>query len=75
MPNGYSLSLNIKRYEARAKECLRLASRAADPVVGMELFKLRQNFLDVADEFRQLRGGSMPAAWQARGLQDDRATP
>jgi hypothetical protein len=76
MPDG--LSLRARRYEARAKECLRLASRATDPVVGIELFKLRQSYLDIAHTVRRLEREAVEA-WRghsaAEGLWNEFAAP
>jgi hypothetical protein len=41
-------------YEARAKECVRLANQAADEMVQRELLSLRQSYLRTAAELRGL---------------------
>ena len=39
-------------YEARAQECVRLANQAVDRMVQMELLRLRQTYLAIAERLR-----------------------
>ena len=41
-------------YDARAKECVRLANQTADEMVQRELLSLRQTYLRTAAELRGL---------------------
>lgn len=41
-------------YDARAKECVRLANQAADEMIQRELLSLRQTYLRMAGELRNL---------------------
>ena len=40
-------------YERRANECVRLANLAEDQLIRMELLKLRQTYLNIAERLRQ----------------------
>jgi hypothetical protein len=42
------MTYGAKRNEVRASECLRLASRATDPIVRLALHRLHREFLDAA---------------------------
>lgn len=53
-------------YEARARECVRLANQAADRMVQMELLRLRQTYLAIAD--RLLRQSGDQTAGPAAGI-------
>jgi len=44
---------SVDGYEARARECVRLANQADDPMVRTELLKLRQTYLTIAARLRQ----------------------
>lgn len=46
------MTYEIKRNEIRALECQRLASRACDPAVRLELLKLHQAYLAAAAQLR-----------------------
>ena len=50
---------SIQGYEARAQECSHLANQATDQLVRMELLKLRQTYLHIAQSLR--RQGFEPA--------------
>ncbi len=43
---------SVEGYEARARECVRLAHAATDPMVRTELLKLRQTYLTIASRLR-----------------------
>ena len=43
-------------YEARAQECVRLANQAGDPMVQMELLRLRQTYLAIAERLHRQCG-------------------
>lgn len=48
-------------YQARAQECVRLANQAMDPMVQMELLRLRQTYLAIADRlYRQSAANTPP---------------
>jgi hypothetical protein len=44
---------SVEGYESRAQECADLANRAKDSLVRMELLKLRQTYLNVAERLRR----------------------
>ncbi len=46
-------------YEARADECVRLANQAKDSLVQMELLKLRQTYLQIAQRLRKATPGAL----------------
>ena len=43
---------SVKGYTDRAEECVRLANQATDSMIRMELLKLRQTFLTIAERLR-----------------------
>jgi hypothetical protein len=48
------MAFSIAGFEARAKECIRLANLTGDEYLKRELLSLRQSYLDVADRLRTL---------------------
>jgi hypothetical protein len=46
------MSYSIKGYEMRAQECVTLANQTTDQLVQMELLKLRQTYLTIAERLR-----------------------
>ncbi len=44
---------SVEGYEERARECVRLANAAKDPMVRGELLKLRQTYLTIAARLRE----------------------
>jgi hypothetical protein len=44
---------SVEGYEARAQECAGLANQADDQLVRMELLKLRQSYLEIAQRLRR----------------------
>ena len=44
---------SVQGYEARAEECVHLANQANDQLVRMELLKLRQTYLNIAERLKQ----------------------
>lgn len=44
---------SVKGYEVRAQECVKLANQAADELVQMELLRLRQTYLTIAERLRE----------------------
>lgn len=44
---------SIAGYEARAQECAQLANQAGDQMIRMELLKLRQTYLNIAERLRE----------------------
>lgn len=47
-------------YEARAQECARLANQAMDRMVQMELLRLRQTYLAIADRLHRQSAANTP---------------
>lgn len=47
-------------YEARAQECVRLANQAMDRMVQMELLRLRQTYLAIADRLHRQSAANTP---------------
>lgn len=43
---------SVEGYETRAQECVKLANQATDQLVQMELLKLRQTYLTIAERLR-----------------------
>ena len=43
---------SVEGYETRAEECARLAHEAKDQLIQMELLKLRQTYLQIANRLR-----------------------
>jgi len=43
---------SVQGYEARAEECVQLANQAGDQLIRMELLKLRQTYLNIAERLR-----------------------
>ena len=48
---------SIEGYENRARECAKLANSAGDDLIQMELLKLRQTYLNIAQRLRQQEVG------------------
>jgi hypothetical protein len=48
-----TMPYSVEGYENRARECVRLANAATDPMVRGELLKLRQTYLTIAARLRQ----------------------
>ena len=44
---------SARGYEGRATECVRLANQAQDLMIQIELLKLRQTYLTVAERLRE----------------------
>jgi hypothetical protein len=44
---------SIDGYEIRAQECVKLANQATDQMVQIELLKLRQTYLTIAERLRE----------------------
>ncbi len=44
---------SVQGYESRAEECVQLANQASDQLVRMELLKLRQTYLNIAERLKQ----------------------
>jgi hypothetical protein len=44
---------SVTGYESRAEECVQLANQASDQLIRMELLKLRQTYLNIAERLRQ----------------------
>lgn len=42
-----------KGYEDRAEECVRLANATTDQMIQLEILRLRQNYLQVAERLRE----------------------
>ena len=47
------MTYTVQGYEARAAECIKLANQAQDQLVQMELLKLRQTYLNIAQRLQQ----------------------
>ncbi len=47
------MTYSVAGYEERARECVRLANQAGDPLIRAELLKLRQTYLTIATRLRQ----------------------
>ena len=45
---------SVQGYEGRARECVELAAKTKDALVRMELLKLRQTYLNVAERLRRI---------------------
>jgi hypothetical protein len=43
---------SVSGYEQRARECVDLANKAQDQLIRMELLKLRQTYLTIAERLR-----------------------
>jgi hypothetical protein len=56
---------SVEGYAERAEECVKLANLASDPMIRMELLKLRQTYLTIAERLRRQGFESAPA--RARG--------
>ncbi|MEI9993499.1 MAG: hypothetical protein WDM91_02805 [Rhizomicrobium sp.] len=61
----------VQGYETRAQECVELASQAKDALVRMELLKIRQTYLNIAERLRR-QGFEViaPDYRSPRGLQE-----
>ena len=57
---------SVEGYAERAEECVRLANQANDPMIRMELLKLRQTYLTIAERLRR-QGFEAAPAQRARG--------
>jgi hypothetical protein len=44
---------SVKGYTDRAEECVKLANLAQDSMVRMELLKLRQTYLNIAERLQR----------------------
>ncbi len=44
---------SVEGYADRAEECVKLANQAKDPMIRMELLKLRQTYLTIAERLRR----------------------
>ena len=47
------MTYSVKGYEERARECVKIANQATDPLIRGELLKLRQTYLNIAERLRQ----------------------
>ncbi|MEI9990990.1 MAG: hypothetical protein WDM86_13215 [Rhizomicrobium sp.] len=57
---------SVEGYAERAEECVKLANQAKDPMIRMELLKLRQTYLTIAERLRQ-QGFEAAPVERARG--------
>ncbi|MEJ0028342.1 MAG: hypothetical protein WDN01_20130 [Rhizomicrobium sp.] len=57
---------SVEGYADRAQECVTLANQAKDPMIRMELLKLRQTYLTIAERLRR-QGFEAASAERARG--------
>lgn len=48
-----SMPYSVEGYTGRAAECVKLANLAEDAMVRMELLKLRQTYLNIAERLRR----------------------
>jgi hypothetical protein len=48
-----TLSYSVAGYEDRAQECAKLANQAKDQMIRVELLKLRQTYLNIAERLRR----------------------
>jgi len=44
---------SVEGYAERAEECVKLANQAKDSMIRMELLKLRQTYLTIAERLRR----------------------
>jgi len=54
-----SASYSPAGYEARAQECVRLANQSLDRMVQIELLRLRQTYLAIAERLRRHGQGAL----------------
>lgn len=47
------MSYSVDGYRQRAQECVDLAAKAVDPMIRVELLKLRQIYLNIADRLHR----------------------
>jgi len=46
---GQPMPYSVAGYQERARECVKLANQATDEMVRVELLKLRQTYLNIAE--------------------------
>lgn len=54
------MQYSVKGYEDRAQECVVLAGKAKDHLIRMELLKMRQTYLTIAERLRQQGFETLP---------------
>ncbi len=50
---GQPMPFSVAGYQERAQECVKLANQATDEMVRVELLKLRQTYLNIAERLRR----------------------
>jgi hypothetical protein len=47
------MPFSVAGYQERARECITLANQAKDQMIRVELLKLRQTYLNIAERLRR----------------------